>query len=155
MKILVDADACPVKKEITRVAKRHDIGVIFFIDTSHVLEDDYAQVVIVGQGRDAVDFALANRTDPGDIVVTQDYGLAAMVFSKGARAIHPSGLIYTKENMDRLLLERHINTKIRRAGGRHNGPRKRRSEDDLRFEEKLEELLDSQAIIKNGDSTIF
>jgi uncharacterized protein YaiI (UPF0178 family) len=140
MKILVDADACPVKGSILRVAKKYGIPVIFFIDTSHILEDDYAEVVIVSKGRDTVDFALANRTEKGDVVVTQDYGLAAMVFSRGARAVHPSGMVYTKENIERLLFERHLHAKIRRAGGRHAGPHKRRQEEDARFESALERL---------------
>ena len=139
-KILVDADACPVKDIILQVAKRHSLPVIFFIDTSHVLEEDYATVVIIGKGKDAVDFALVNRTEKDGIVVTQDYGLAAMVLARGACAIHPGGMIYTKNNMDRLLLERHVNAKIRRAGGRHSGPSKRSPLDDSRFQQALERL---------------
>ncbi|WZL79515.1 YaiI/YqxD family protein [Eubacteriales bacterium mix99] len=139
-KILVDADACPVKDIILQVAKRHSLPVIFFIDTSHVLEEDYATVVIIGKGKDAVDFALVNRTEKDGIVVTQDYGLAAMVLARGACAIHPGGMIYTKNNMDLLLMERHVNAKIRRAGGRHSGPSKRNHLDDSRFEQALERL---------------
>mgnify|MGYP000908145609 CR=1 FL=1 len=121
-KILVDADACPVKDIILRVAKRHLLP------------------VIIGKGKDAVDFALVNRTEKDDIVVTQDYGLAAMVLARGASAVHPGGMIYTKNNMDRLLLERHVNAKIRRAGGRHSGPSKRSPLDDSRFQQALERL---------------
>lgn len=143
-KILVDADACPVKAELVRLARDRGIELVFFIDTSHILEDAYAKIVVVGQGSDSVDFALINQTQKGDIVVTQDYGLAAMALSKGARAIHPSGLIYSNDNMDRLLFERHINAKIRRAGGRHWGPGKRRAEDSINFEESLKILLDRQ-----------
>ena len=139
-KVLVDADACPVKDIILRIAKKHLLPVIFFIDTSHILEDDYAEVVVIGKGKDTVDFALANRTEKKDIVVTQDYGLAAMALSRGACAVHPSGMIYTKDNMDRLLLERHLNAKIRRAGGRHSGPSRRKSADDVRFEDAFESL---------------
>jgi uncharacterized protein YaiI (UPF0178 family) len=138
--ILVDADACPVKGIILRVARKYSLLVVFFIDTSHILEDDYAEVVVVSKGKDTVDFALANRAGKNDIVVTQDYGLAAMVFSKGARAIHPSGMVYSKENMDRLLFERHLHAKIRRVGGRHSGPSKRKPEEDDRFEHALERL---------------
>lgn len=139
-KILVDADACPVKGVITKIAKKYGFAVVFFIDTSHILDDDYAEVVVVEKGRDSVDFVLINRACRGDIVVTQDYGLAAMTFSKGAYAIHPAGFVYTKDNLDRLLFERHINAKIRRAGGRHSGPPKRRQSDDDNFERALERL---------------
>jgi len=142
-KILVDADACPVKSVIIAIAKRYGIRVILFVDTSHILHDDYAEVVVIGEGRDAVDFALVNQTQQGDIVVTQDYGLAAMACSKGARAIHPNGYIYTKEALDRLLFERHLNAKIRKAGGRHPGPRKRKQADNTRFEQALIKLCSS------------
>jgi uncharacterized protein YaiI (UPF0178 family) len=142
-KVLVDADACPVKGLIVEVAKEYHLPVIFYIDTSHILEDDYAEVMTVGQGRDAVDFALVNHTRQGDIVVTQDYGLAAMAVLKNARAIHPSGLVYTKDNLDRLLFERHMNAKIRRAGGRHSGPRKRKQSDNARFERAFRSLCAS------------
>jgi len=140
-KVLVDADACPVIDIIVRVSKRYDVRVLLFVDTSHILQYDYAEVIVTGKGRDASDFALINRTRPGDIVVTHDYGLAAMTCSKGARAIHPSGFIYTGETLDRLLFERHINAKIRKAGGRHFGPRKRNKFDNIRFEEAFIKLL--------------
>ena len=141
--VLVDADACPVKEIIIRIAKEFQYPVVFFIDTSHVLEDSYAEVVNIGKGGDAVDFTIVNRVREGDIVVTQDYGLAAMVLSKGARAIHPGGLIYTDENLDRLLMVRHVNAKIRRAGGRHAGAKKRMSSDDIRFEQAFRSLCAS------------
>lgn len=138
--ILVDADACPVKDIIVKIAKKYHLPVVFFIDTSHILYDDYAEVVIIGKGRDAVDFAMVNRTSKGDIAVTQDYGLAAMTCAKGADAIHPSGMVYTRGNLDRLLFERHLNAKIRRAGGKHSGPSKRNQKDNTRFEEAFERL---------------
>ncbi len=142
--ILVDADACPVKEIIVKIAKKYQLPVVFFIDTSHVLQDDYAEIVTIGKGNDAVDFALVNRTNKGDIAVTQDYGLAAMICSKGADAIHPSGMVYTKDNLDRLLFERHLNAKIRRSGGKHSGPSKRSQKDNTRFEKAFERLCEIQ-----------
>jgi len=141
MRILVDADACPVKGIITRVAGEHGIPVVMFIDTSHRLDDGYAEVVTVDKARDSVDIALINRTRTGDIVVTQDYGLAAMALAKGARAVNQNGLVYTSQNIDKLLLERHVSQKIRRGGGRTPGPPKRRKEDDERFERALKRLI--------------
>ena len=139
--ILVDADACPVKDVVERVAGEYGMPVVMFIDTSHLLEGVRAEVVTVDKARDAVDIALINRTRPGDIVVTQDYGLAAMALGKGARAISQNGLIYTKDNIDRLLLERHVSQKIRRSGGRTPGPPRRTREDDERFERALRGLI--------------
>lgn len=91
MKILVDADACPVVDIVERVAKEKNIDVILLCDTNHILHSDYSEVKIIGAGADAVDFALVNLCNKGDIVVTQDYGVAAMILGKGAVGIHQSG----------------------------------------------------------------
>jgi len=142
MRILVDADACPVKQIIVRLAKGRNIPVTMLIDTSHELSDGYSTIITVDKQADSVDFALMGLLKCEDIVVTQDYGLAAMVIGKGARALSQNGLIFTNANMDKLLMERHISGKIRRGGGRTRGPAKRTKEDDARFETTLERLLD-------------
>lgn len=143
MKILVDADACPVKQLIIKVARQYNLPVVMFIDTSHILEDEYAEIVTVDRQRDSADFALANRTAAQDVVVTQDYGLAAMVLAKGALALNQNGMIYSGDNMDRLLFERHLGQKVRRAGGRTSGPRKRTKEDDIKFETAFRRVIQS------------
>ncbi len=141
MKILVDADACPVKEIIVRLAKERRIPVTMLIDTSHELDDGYSRIITVDKQADSVDYALMGLLTREDIVVTQDYGLAAMVIGKGARAVNQNGLIFTDANMDRLLMERHIGQKIRRGGGRTKGPPKRTKDDDARFERALQKLL--------------
>lgn len=141
MKILVDADACPVKGIILKVAREHSIPVTMFIDTSHILQDGYSEVVTVDKSRDSVDIALVNRVSKGDVVVTQDYGVAAMALPKGAKAISQNGLVYTNDNIDRLLFERHLGQKVRRSGGKTSGPRKRTKEDDERFEAAFRSLI--------------
>lgn len=141
MKILVDADACPVKQIIIRLAKQWRIPVTMLIDTSHELNDGYSTVITVDKHADSVDYALMGLLTREDIVVTQDYGLAAMVIGKGAKAINQNGLVFTDANMDKLLMERHIGQKIRRGGGRTKGPPKRTKDDDARFETAFEELL--------------
>ncbi len=134
MKILVDADACPVKEIIEEIAKNLGIPVIMLIDTSHILASDYSEIILVSKAPDAVDFALINRTVKGDIVVTQDYGVAAMALGKGAYAIHPKGKIYTDNNIDVMLMERDIARKCRRSGERiKNHTTKRTTADDERF----------------------
>lgn len=139
-RILVDADACPVKGEIARTAGKYGLKVLLFIDTSHQLSAEYGEVITVEKGRDSVDIALINRTRRGDIVVTQDYGLAAMALGRGAFALHPAGLVYHEGNLDQLLFERHLSGKIRSAGGRTKGPKKRRPEEDMRFRQALEHM---------------
>ena len=141
MKILVDADACPVKEIIVRIARKKNMPVTMVIDTSHQLNDGYSTVVTVDKGPDSVDFKLLNLISAGDIVVTQDYGLAAMALSKGAKVMNQNALIYTNENIDQLLTERHVNAQIRRAGGRTKGPSKRTKVADEEFEQAFVSLI--------------
>ena len=144
MRILVDADACPVKEIIVSLAKQRNIPVIMLIDTSHQLNDGYSKVITVDKHADSVDYALMGLLAREDIVVTQDYGLAAMVLGKGARCVNQNGLIYTNDNIDKLLMERHIGAKVRRSGGRTKGPAKRTKEDNMRFHAVFEKLLASE-----------
>lgn len=143
MKIFVDADACPVIDIVEDIATKYNISVTLLCDTNHVLTSDYSEVIVVGAGADAVDYKLISICHRGDIVVTQDYGVAAMALGKGAFAIHQSGKWYTNENIDQMLMERHLNKKARRASSRNHikGPRKRTDEDDQRFAESFEKLL--------------
>lgn len=143
MKLLIDADACPVVAIAERIAKSHSIPVTLLCDTNHVLHSDYSEVKVIGAGKDAVDFALVNLCQAGDIVVTQDYGVAAMILGKGAHGIHQSGKWYTNDNIDQLLMERHLSGKARRVKSKHHlkGPAKRTPEDDERFAASLEKLI--------------
>lgn len=143
MKILVDADACPVVAAVEQIAKEYHIPVILLCDTNHVLRSDYSEVKVVSAGADAVDFALVGACEKGDIVVTQDYGVAAMILGKGAHGIHQSGKWYTDENIDRMLMERHMAKKERRGNSRHHmkGPAKRTREDDAKFAESFKRLI--------------
>jgi uncharacterized protein YaiI (UPF0178 family) len=142
MTIYIDADACPVTRIAEAIARRRGIPVTLLCDTNHVLASDYGTVITVGAGADAVDIALINLCRRGDIVVTQDYGVAALALGKGAMAIHQSGRWYTDDNIDGLLMERHLAQKARRAGRHHlKGPAKRTEEDDRRFAESFERLV--------------
>ncbi len=141
MKILVDADACPVKSIIVRLAKEKKIPVIMLIDTSHILDDGYSQVITVDKGRDSADIRLVNLVESGDIVVTQDFGVAAMALAKGARAVNQNGMIYDDSNMDRLLFERALGQEVRRAGGRTGKIKKRTRTNDEAFEHVFRMML--------------
>ena len=120
MKILVDADACPVTRIVEHTAQKENIECILLCDTNHVLYSDYSEVV-----------------------VTQDYGVAAMILGKGAYGIHQSGKWYTNQNIDQLLMERHLAKKARMGKSKHHlkGPSKRTEEDDKRFQESFEKLI--------------
>lgn len=154
MRIYVDADACPVIPIVEQVAEKNNIAVTLLCDTNHVLDSDYSEVKIIGAGADAVDFALINLCRKNDIVVTQDYGVAAMALGKGAYAIHQSGKWYTDENIDQMLMERHLGKKARRASGKNHlkGPKKRTEEDDVRFQRSFEKLV--MIINKTKDSIV-
>jgi len=142
MQIYVDADACPVKSIIEQVARENSIPVIMVIDTSHELTSSYSKILQVSQGKDSVDLVLINHAKKDDIVVTQDYGVASLALGKGCKAIHQSGLIYTNDNIDQLLMERHMSAKSRRTSKHHRGKiKKRTSEDDVRFEEQFRLLI--------------
>lgn len=143
MQILVDADACPVVTIVEEIAEKYDIAVTLLCDTNHVLYSDYSEVVVVGAGADAVDYKLINMCQKGDVVVSQDYGVAAMALAKGAFAIHQSGRWYTDDNIDQMLMERHLNKKARRASGKNHlkGPKKRTHEDDTRFKQSFEKMV--------------
>ena len=143
MQIFVDADACPVVDIVEKVAKEHSVPVTLLCDTNHVLSSDYSEVIVVGAGADAVDYKLISICHRGDIVVSQDYGVAAMALGKKAYVIHQSGKWYTNENIDQMLMERHLNKKARRASGKNHlkGPRTRTSEDDEHFRESFEKMI--------------
>ena len=141
--IFVDADACPVVGIVEEIAEKYNIPTTLLCDTNHILYSDYSEVIVVGAGADAVDYKLISICHKGDVVVSQDYGVAAMALGKGAYAIHQSGRWYTNENMDQMLMERHLNKKARRSSHKNHmkGPRKRTEEDDVRFAQSFEKLI--------------
>ena len=143
MRILVDADACPGKEIIESVAKEYEIEVFLYCDINHFLSSSYCKIKYMDSGFQSVDIAVANDTKAGDIVVTQDFGVAAMALGKKAYAINPKGYIYDNDNIDRLLFERHPSQKVRRGGGRTVNHKKRNGEDDERLKRNLVKLIEN------------
>lgn len=142
MTIYIDADGCPVVNQTLSLAQQYGHACVLLCDTAHHFERPGARTITVSKGADSVDFALVNLVQPGDIVVTQDYGLAAMCLARRALPIHQDGMLYTADNIDALLLQRHTARKIRNAGGRLNGPKKRTPEQDAAFIQALQTLLE-------------
>ena len=140
-RVLIDGDGCPVVDITVKAAKQAGVNCVILCDTSHVFEKDGAKTITVSRGADSVDFKLVNMVQKGDVVVTQDYGLAAMCLARCAVPISQDGMVYTDDNIDALLLQRHTAKKIRMAGGRLKGPAKRTPEQDKLFENTLRELL--------------
>ena len=168
MQIFVDADACPVVDIVETIAEKYNISITLLCDTNHILYSDYSEVIVVG----AVDYKLISICHKGDVVVSQDYGVAAMALGKGAYAIHQSGKWYTNENIDQMLMERHLNKKARRSSHKNhmkggtmssghrfctdwsgNGDQGKRTEDDdVRFAQYFEKLI-LMAKSKEGDQS--
>lgn len=144
MNVLIDADACPVVKITVDLCHNYRIPCSLLCDTAHKIEYNGATTLTFDKGSDSVDFALVNRIAAGDLVVTQDYGLASMCLARGARVLHQDGWEYTEWNIDALLLQRHESRKLRASGGRTKGPKKRSAEQDAAFRRALEMLLQKQ-----------
>lgn len=145
MKILIDADGCPVVDITVRVAKENNIKCIILCDTSHTFNYDEVETIVVSKGADSADFKIVNMLCKGDIVITQDYGLATMCLAKKAIPINQDGMVYNDLNIDSLLFSRYISKKIRMSGGRLKGPKKRTEEQDKRFEVTLRRELNTQS----------
>ncbi|MBR5542902.1 MAG: DUF188 domain-containing protein [Oscillospiraceae bacterium] len=143
MRVLIDADGCPVVDIAVEISRKFNIECHIFCDSSHMFKKNGAETHIVPKGADSADFALVNFARREDVVITQDYGLASMALSRGARCINQDGLEYTAENIDALLLARHTAKKIRNAGGRLKGPPKREKKSDVAFEHAFENILKS------------
>ena len=141
MKVLIDADACPVVDIAVKLCVQYQIPCLLLCDTAHAMHRDGAETLVFDKGADSVDFALVNRANPEDIVITQDYGLASMCLGKRVRVLHQDGWEYTSDNIDALLLVRHESRKHRAAGGRFKGPKKRTPQQNAAFESALEHIL--------------
>ncbi|MEG0438906.1 YaiI/YqxD family protein [Solibacillus cecembensis] len=142
MQLLIDADACPVVDLALFVSSQYEIKPILFCDTSHRIERDNIITIIVDKGPDSVDFKLLSVLKKGDIVITGDYGLAAMCLAKGGKVLTHNGKELTSDNIDQLLAFRYESAKIRRAGGRTKGPKKRTEENNLAFEMEFRQICE-------------
>ena len=141
MKVLIDADACPVVDIAVKLCKKFNISCYLLCDTAHTMHRDGAETLVFDKGSDSVDFALVNRACAGDIVITQDYGLASMCLGRNARILHQDGWEYTQYNISGLMEQRHAAKKHRLAGGRTKGPSKRTKAQDDAFEKALQQIL--------------
>ncbi len=141
MRVLIDADASPINHIAIDICKRNNIDIILFFDDSHIFNDDYAKVIITSQGADSVDYLLLQNIIMGDIVITQDYGLASLALLKTSSVISPNGLIYTNQNIDELLYKRYLGKMARLSNTRTKGPKKRTLENDMDFIKTLNSII--------------
>lgn len=146
MKIIIDADACPVKAEIIHLAGQYELDVVLVSSIAHYSFEehpDFVKVVYVEKGADSADFKIVQLAKKGDIVVTQDYGLASLVLPKGCRVVHHKGYEYTSHNIDQLLQNRHIGALQRKSGLRTKGPKPFKEEDRQQFIQFFTDLLEN------------
>lgn len=141
MKLWIDADACPVVNEAIAVAGGHGVEVTLVCDDAHHMQRVGARTITVARGVDSADLRLVNLLSQGDVVVTQDYGLAALCLARGAKVLDQNGRVYNDDNIDSLLGIRHVAAKVRRSGGRMKGPPKREKWQDEQFVQTLERIL--------------
>lgn len=141
MKVLIDADACPVVDIAVRLCREFHRECSLLCDTAHEMHREGADTLVFDKGADSVDLALVNRVCAGDAVITQDYGLASMCLARQARVLHQDGWEYTAYNIDALLFQRHASREYRAAGGRTKGPKKRTATQNQAFEEAFRKLL--------------
>ena len=141
MKVLIDADGCPVVDIAVALCRKTGCPCILLCDTAHTMNRDGAETLVFDKGADSVDFALVNRVESGDIVVTQDYGLASMCLGRKVRVLHQDGWEYTLDNISGLMEQRHANKKHRLAGGRTKGPSKRTKAQDEAFAKAFQQML--------------
>ena len=142
MKLFIDADGCPVVDITCKIAKKYNLECIIICDTSHSFNIKDIETITVSKGNDSVDFYLVNKISKEDIVVTQDYGLAAMCLAKGALPINQNGIIFDDTNILSLLNQRHTAKKLRMSGVRLKGPSKRNKNCDDEFIKNLENLIE-------------
>ena len=141
MKLLIDEDGCPVVDIAVSVCREFQVPCLILCDTAHEMYREGVQTLTFDKGADSVDFALVNRIDVGDVVITQDYGLASMCLAKNARIFHQDGWEYTAYNIQALLFQRSESRKYRAAGGRIKGPSKRKPQQDQDFKAALTALF--------------
>jgi len=146
MKILIDADASPVKNEVIDLAEDYQLPVTLVSSIAHYSEDvypDFVEIVYVEKGAEQADYKIVALTNPGDIIVTQDYGLASLLLPKGCYVVHHKGYEYTTDNIDGLLQSRHLSALQRQSGQRTKGPRPFTDADRNHFTNFFEQFLNN------------
>lgn len=144
MKIYVDADAMPSIDIIEDTARQYQIPCVFVSDDSHQLTSSYSTIITVSKGYQSVDMWLINHLQNGDIVMTQDYGVAVLALTNFAKVMNPKGMIYTNDNIDTLLEQRHQNQKLIRQKKYLKGPKKRTIQDEEQLKKSLIQCIEEQ-----------
>lgn len=143
MTLWIDADGCPVVALAARIAAKYQIEAVIVKNHAHDISSVTARIVTVDKSRDSADFYIANHIQPGDLVITQDNGLAAMVLAKRGLCMNQNGAHITDDTIGLLLDRRHLHQELRRKHGIHAGKSPKRSAAlNLAFENALTELFE-------------
>lgn len=143
MKIIIDADACPVSKIAIKIALSYNLKIILVYDTAHNFNFDNENIkcIMVDKGFDSADFIIANKIQKEDILITQDYGLASICLAKGCYTINQNGYLYTDKNIDELLFRRHLGKQLRKNGKNSGKIKKRLPKDDENFKVEFTKII--------------
>ncbi|KAF1300976.1 MULTISPECIES: YaiI/YqxD family protein [Enterococcus] len=144
MRLVIDGDGSPVKEEVIQLGREYDLPVLIVTSVDHYTRKEYpdfVQFIYVDKGADRADYRIVKEIQPGDVVVTQDYGLASLVLGKKAHVFHHSGKEYQIETIDELLMQRYLGAQIRKAGKRTKGPKPFTLEDRQHFKQQLSQFL--------------
>ncbi|MHA6253348.1 YaiI/YqxD family protein [Oceanobacillus sp. CAU 1775] len=145
MKIYIDADACPVKDIVIKEALSRDFEVVLVTSISHFSLQEYpagVETIYVDNGKEAADYRIMALIRKGDLVITQDYGLASLALAKNCFVMHHKGFMYTNENIDEMLQSRYLSAQARKAGQRTKGPKAFTNEDKEIFRRKFVRVLE-------------
>ena len=144
MRLIIDGDGCPVKNEIIELAEDFSLPVVIVTSIDHFTTKKYPgfiQFIYVDKGADGADYRIVKEILDGDIIITQDYGLASLLLNKKVRVFHHNGKEYLKESIDILLNQRYIGAQMRKAGKRTKGPKPFTREDRLLFKEIMTDII--------------
>jgi uncharacterized protein len=141
-KILVDADACPVKQEVFRVARRYGIKVVLVANSPiNISPEDWLELVVVSNQLDAADDWIADNIEKNDVLITGDIPLAARGLKKGARVLSTKGLVFSERSIGNTLATRDLMTHLRDIGINTAGPAAFSKNDRSRFLQALDSLI--------------
>ena len=141
MRIIIDADACPIVKDIVSLGEKYQLPVLICHDFAHEMQSDYAKVILCDTGYQSTDQYIVNEVTINDIVITQDYGVAAVCLIKGSYVVHPLGFYFENQTIDEMLAKRHEHMKKRLRKVRVKGPKKRTKENDEKLLDTIEKII--------------
>ncbi|MGG5357475.1 hypothetical protein IGI57_000987 [Enterococcus sp. DIV0213j] len=147
MKIFIDGDGSPVKEDAISIAKKNQLDVVIVTSVDHYTSKEYPEnvsFVYVDKGTDSADYKIVALIRAGDLLVTQDYGLASLVLPKGVRVLHQTGKEFNAENIDVLLEQRYHSGKLRKAGIRSKGPKPFTNKEHEAFQETLQRVISQE-----------